>query len=204
MSLFEADEYQGKTFKDLSIETLHLEKKQFEQCVFEACIFKEAILKRCRFVECSFLNCDLSLSLWQGSSLSEVSFNQSNLSSINWTLLQWPVIKLCSPMYFDGCNLSYASFYSLTLRDLFLERCRAHECDFREAVLSQASFAETDLSRSLFTQTDLSGANFVDAINYYIDTKENVIKGATFSFPDVMNLLRSHEIKIVGYNDFSE
>lgn len=200
MSSFDESQYFDKIFKSLTIEQLHLDTKIFEQCVFEDCIFKEAQFNHCRFIECTFRACDLSLSVWKGASLSEVSFNQVNLTGVNWTLLNWPLVKLASPMYFDGCNLSYGSFYGLTLRDMFLERCKVHECDFREAVLAQASFAESDLSRSLFMHTDVREANFVDAINYYIDTKDNLIKGATFSFPDVLALLRCQNINIVGYD----
>lgn len=197
---FEADHFFDKTFEHLEIENLNLASKVFENCVFKKCIFRHAKFHHCRFNDCTFEQCDLGLSNWKSSALVEVSFNGGIITGVNWTELHWPLVKLASPLYFNNCNLSYGSFYGLSLPDLLVERCKAHECDFREAVLTQASFSETDLKGSLFMHTQLSHANFADALNYHIDTRENTIKSATFSFPEVIALLHCQEISIVGYD----
>jgi uncharacterized protein YjbI with pentapeptide repeats len=201
MAIFEASRYTDKVFENLDEPNLLLQKKEFENCRFKNVVFKEARFLNSRFNECTFVNCDFSLSQWTGSTLSEVSFDTVNLSGVNWTQLHWPLVRLHSPFYFDACNLSYNSFYGLSLPNLFIERSRVYESDFREATLTQASFAESDLQSSLFMHTNLSNANFVDAINYHIDTRENNIKGASFSLPDVMSLLKCQGIKIEGYDE---
>lgn len=192
--------YFEKKFEKLIHNELVIEGASFECCHFKQCEWKSALFSHCRFVECTFEHCHLSLSKWLASTMSEVSFNHCMLLGINWTELQWPLVKLTSPLYFESSNLSHSSFFGLELTELFLERCKVHEVDFRDAKLSYASFAESDLENSLFMHTELNKANFVDAFNYNIDTKENNIKDASFSFPEVVSLLRCQGIKIVGYD----
>ena len=89
----------------------------------------------------------------------------------------------------------------MELADLIIEDCKAHDVDFREANLNHASFVETDLQNSLFMHTNLKHANFTGAINYNIDIQANTITQASFSFPEVIALLNSLNIKINDWPD---
>ena len=113
--------------------------------------------------------------------------------------MSWPLVKLTSPLYFYESNLSHSSFFGLTLADLIIEGCKAHDVDFREANLNHASFVGTDLHNSLFMCTNLKHADFTNAINYNIDIHYNTLSKASFSFPDVIALLNHLDIKINGW-----
>jgi len=89
----------------------------------------------------------------------------------------------------------------MTLTGASLESCKAHEVDFRETDLSHANLAYTDFHKSLFIHTKLNSADFTEAVNYNIDIELNEIKKSKFSFPEVVSLLNSLEIDIVGLND---
>lgn len=198
MAVFKDNNYVNQTFTNLTLEKEHHDRLDFENCKFIQCKFVEAVFSHTRFTDCDFTSCDLSLAKFPGCKFSEVSFKNSKLIGINWTELNWPLIKLTSPLYFYSCNLSHSSFYGLELSNLLIEECKAHDIDFRDANLSHASFAESDLLNSLFLHTNLNSANFTNAINYTIDPNENRIKRARFSFPDVLTLLNYFDIIIEG------
>ena len=79
---------------------------------------------------------------------------------------------------------------------MVLRACKAHDVDFSECDLTESDFFETDFLDSRFNQTKLDRCDFRDAVNYSIDPLENSIVGASFSTPDVLNLLSLFDIKI--------
>ncbi|KTC89093.1 pentapeptide repeat-containing protein [Legionella cincinnatiensis] len=188
--------YIEQTFTQLNITKERIELITFENCQFKQCKFLETIFGNTKFIDCDFESCDLSLTKFPNCKFSEVSFNHSKLIGINWTELNWPLVKLTSPLYFYNSNVSHSSFYGLELSDLQMEECKSHEVDFREANLSHACFSGTDLLNSLFVHTNLTSADFTNAMNYSINPNENSIKNAHFSFPEVITLLNYFEIKI--------
>ena len=199
--VFDEKVYFDQTFSHITLEDGRLELIEFQNCRFKQCKFTAVIFSKIRFTECDFEHCDLSLSKFPGCKFSEVAFNDSKLIGINWTELNWPLVKLTSPIYFYNSNISHSSFYGLELTNLILENCKAHDIDFREANLSHASFVGTDLHNSLFMHTSLNHADFTEAINYIIDIQQNRLSRASFSLPDVIGLLTSLDIKIKGGPD---
>ena len=81
--------------------------------------------------------------------------------------------------------------------EVVIVECKAHDVDFREARLAEASFTYTDFAHSLFHNTDLSGADFTEATNYSIDIQANQIKHAKFSRLEAANLLTHLGIELV-------
>lgn len=199
MTVFNLNRYCDELFNQLTLEDTRIENIEFQNCQFKQCKFHGVTFSKVVFTECDFESCDLSLSKFPGCKFSEVSFKHSKLVGINWTELYWPLIKLTSPLYFYESNLSHSSFFGLSLADLILEGCKAHDVDFREANLNHASFVGTDLYNSLFTHSNLKHADFTDATNYSIDIQNNTITKAIFSFPDVIALLNHLDIKINGW-----
>ena len=199
VSIFEHTTYANQTFTKLILDEGRVENIDFQHCQFKQCKFTSVTFSKVTFTDCDFESCDLSLSKLPGCKFSEVSFKDSKLVGINWTELSWPLVKLASPLYFYGSNLSHSSFFSLPLADLIVEDCKAHDVDFREANLSHASFMGTDLQNSLFMHTNLKHADFTNATNYSIDIQSNTITQASFSLPDVLALLNSLDIKINGW-----
>jgi len=75
-------------------------------------------------------------------------------------------------------------------------KCNVKECYFLNTNLSSSDFSGSDLLLSEFNDCNLSKCDFSNATNYSFDLKKNVVKGAKFSVPEVMELLRYFEIEI--------
>ncbi len=128
----------------------------------------------------------------------DVVFDQSKLMGINWTKAKWPKVRLSSSINFYSCNISHSNFFGLSLLEINIQECKVHDTDFREADLSYSNLASSDFYQSLFIHSKLTSVDFSEAINYNIDITLNEVKKATFTFPDVINLLQHFEIKING------
>jgi uncharacterized protein YjbI with pentapeptide repeats len=102
-----------------------------------------------------------------------------------------------SPIKFYKSIVNDSSFYGLSLHDLVLEECKAHNVDFREGDFSHSNFSYTDLSGCFFGNTNLSAADFSEASNYDIDIYRNTITKAKFSRFEAVRLLDSLEIELV-------
>ncbi|NQY26347.1 MAG: pentapeptide repeat-containing protein [Piscirickettsiaceae bacterium] len=197
VDLDEKDEYWSENFKNLDFSGQEISSKEFDGCTFEKCNFSEATFKRCNFVDCEFINCNLSIVKMEYSTFSDVCFKDSKLIGINWTQAAWPGLIFTSPIKFYKSILNESSFYGLSLQDLVLEECKAHNVDFREGDFSNSNFTHTELSGSIFANTNLSGADFSEATDYDIDIYQNILKKAKFSRFEAIRLLDSLEIELV-------
>ena len=74
---------------------------------------------------------------------SDVVFEECKLIGIDWTKARWPNISLCSPIKFFKCILNDSIFMGLTLDEIVIEACKAHEVDFREGSFCDADFSFT-------------------------------------------------------------
>lgn len=173
-----------------------IEGKRFENCKFDHCQFDESTFLSCKFIDCEFIDCSLNNIKIINTSWNNVVFERCKMLGLNWTEARWPQIKLTCPIQFYTCDVSYSSFFALELVDIHIQECKAHDVDFREADLSSAYFISTDFLHSQFGKTNLSSADFSDAINYVFDPTQNNIKKATFSEPEVINLLHAFDIVI--------
>ena len=196
-SLSESSEFTDQTFAGLELVADRIAGKEFYDCKFTDCLFRESEILSCRFNDCTITRCDLSLARLNGTSFRQTEFVQSRLLGVDWTLVDWPKFLKKSPLAFRESVLDYGIFAGLTLHELKLQECRVKEADFSEADLTRVVFDETDLTDSRFWQTDLTAANFETASNYRIDVGLNKIKGARFSLPEAVSLLRSLDIKLV-------
>ena len=131
------------------------------------------------------------------SKYSDVCFRDSKLIGIDWTKVAWPKFIFDSPVKFYKSILNDCSFYGLSLQDLVLEECKAHNVDFREGNFSNSNFTYTDLSGSFFGNTNLSGVDFSEATDYDIDIYRNIIEKAKFSRFEAVSLLDSLDIELV-------
>lgn len=191
-------EYSNCHFEQLQMSEKQLEEFVFEDCKFTKCNFSETEFINCKFVDCEFFFCNLSTIKISRSTFINVAFEDSKVIGVNWSFAYWPQISLPSPIHFLRCDISLSSFFELSLAEMTLEGCKAHEVDFRESDFTSANFAYTDFLGSQFVRTKLIGADFTESINYQIDTELNNIKNAKFSFPEVVSLLNSLEIEIIG------
>lgn len=197
MDLAAKSEYWSETFKGLDLSGAELASIEFDGCTFEKCDFSEATFDHCNFVDCEFIGCNLSLLETGYSKFSDVSFRECKLIGINWTKVSWPRLIFTSPIKFYQSILNDCSFQGLSLQDLVMEECKAHNVDFREGDFSHSSFTYADLTGCLFNNTNLSGADFTDATGYDIDIHQNEIKKAKFSRFEAVRLLDCLEIELV-------
>ena len=197
MNLDEKSEYWSHTFKDLDCSHTEIDSKEFDGCTFIKCDFSEATFNRCNFVDCEFIDCNLSLVKIEYSKFSDVLFRESKLIGINWTKVAWPSLVFSSPIKFYKSIINDCIFFGLSLQEIVLEDCKAHDVDFREGDFSNGNFTYTDLAGSFFTNTNLSGADFSEATDYDINIYQNEIKRAKFSRYEAVGLLYSLEIELV-------
>lgn len=196
-TVFSSDsEFYEQNFSSFNCPSIIIEDKLFEGCRFIRANFSESQFIRCKFVECEFNNCNLSAVQFKDSSFNDIIFFESKVTGVNWTMLNWPHIRLSSPFQFYNCIISHSSFYSLELQELVIEGCIAHDVDFREADLRRANFKLTDFEKSQFVHTKLYAADFTEAHSYSIDPTQNDIRKAKFSLPDAIHLLDGFDIQI--------
>jgi len=197
VTLEKQNEYWSENFSNLDCSHTELSSKQFEGCTFKKCDFSDATFKRCNFVDCEFIACNLSNVKMAYSKFSDVCFRDSKLIGIDWTKVAWPRLMFSSPLKFYSSALNDCSFYGLSLQDLVLQECKAHNVDFREGDFSHSNFSDTDLSGCFFANTNLSGVDFSEATHYDINIARNIIKKAKFSRFEAVRLLDSLEIELV-------
>lgn len=188
--------YLNQTFDTEDFNQQVITEKEFDNCTFKNCNFTEAQLKKCKLIECTFSLCNLSNLHVNQSSFNDVFFEECKMVGINWTKAHWPIIKLSCPLRFNKCILNDSTFLGLSLREMLMTECKAHDVDFREADCFEANFSYTDFTHSLFNKTNLKKADFSESLNYQINVFENDVKGAKFSLPEAVNLLRGLEIEI--------
>ncbi len=190
------DVFVQEHFKELNLSNEKISTKEFDDCTFIGCNFSEATFYRCKFTECTFKNCNLSMVKVKSSAFFDVVFEESKVIGVNWTEAAWPTIKLSCPLKFYQCILNDSSFMGLSIREIIMIECKAHDIDLREADCTEADFGHTDFTNGLFNKTQLNKANFREATNYNINIFSNELKQAKFTLPEATNLLRSLDIEI--------
>ena len=84
----------------------------------------------------------------------------------------------------------------MTLTRFDFSDCRFGDCTFDDCRLAGADFRGVPLGRTQFSRCDLEKADFREATEYIIDPTTNRLRGARFSFPDVVALLNGFGLKI--------
>ena len=190
MSFSEETHYREK-FTGLSVTDETLNNRTFEECTFDTCSFINTKLARCRFLSCRFKDCTLSAVTPMDSRFIEVSFANCKVIGIDWTKTQQ-----FQDIAFKNCQLNFSNFRLMKIPKIIMPDCEVKDSDFGEADLSSGDFKNTDFEKTRFFKTNLTGADFKGARNYFIDIKNNNIKKAKFSYPDVLTLLNSLDIII--------
>ncbi|MCE0495458.1 pentapeptide repeat-containing protein [Vibrio salinus] len=195
--LSDNEQYFDVSFEKLEISDASYQGIEFEECQFTDCDFSGVRFAGCKFINCEFLKCNLSLFSLPNSRLFGVTFVESKLVGVNWTLAEWPIYHVDFELKFVRCILNDSSFFGLTLNELVMDECKLHDVDFREGDFTGSVMTLCDFTNSLFMHTNLQNADFSDSVSYAIDVLENRIKGATFSRYEALNLLESLGIELV-------
>ena len=106
----------------------------------------------------------------------------------------------CNPTLFSpdfkGCNLTMASFYGLTTKNLIFNGCTLVETDFTEADLTGVLFEHCNLQRAVFQQSILDKADFRTAEDFSLDPEKNKLAKAKFSRKNLLGLLKKYDIVV--------
>ncbi len=198
MSVLEdSQSYAGGRFTNLVITAETLGSVEWTDCTFERCSFVGCTFAGCRLINCRFLGCDLSNVRVPDCVFSDVTFERSKVIGVDWTQTRGPqATLLLLSLDFVESVLDYANFFGLPLRGVTIARCHAHAVDFSEADLSDAVCTGTDFQDSIFLHTNLERADFTGAANYAIDPTANSVRGARFSLPEAVALLRPFGVVI--------
>ena len=178
------------TSKDFSKQSL--EGQAFVNCTFENCHFKEANLNQASFSSCCFKCCDFSLTKIDNCRFQDCRFEESKIVGLEFFKCDTRLFSI----KMIGCVMQYCNFSDLNMKKTSFKGSKVCESHFTNVDLQQADFGKTDLSSTIFHNCNLFKANFIDAINYFIDPKNNNLKEAKFSFPEAISLLEALEIKV--------
>ena len=180
--------YQGETFANYDPGEL-LENAEFEDCVFDHCRWLGTRVQNCRFNACTFDHCNF---FRRGVQLYH---HERCLAA-----------EQCVPLHGVGraagqkrgvpavwqnqnCAFRYNDFSGMALNGFDWTGAELQQCTFDDTRLAGASFYGVRLGGTRFTRCDLQKADLRTAEEYAIDLETNKLKGARFSFPDVVRLL---------------
>jgi len=183
---------EGEDFNREDYTVRGLPYADYENCTFTGCNFSETDLAEVKFIECTFEGCDLSMAKLKGTAFQEVDFKTCKLLGLRFDECKDFLLSF----RFEGCILSYASFYKLKLKNTHFVDCKLEQVEFVETDLSNAVFQHCDLSLAVFERTILEGADLKTAYNFSIDPENNRIKKAKFSVQNIVGLLDKYGIVV--------
>jgi fluoroquinolone resistance protein len=183
--------YYKEKFTALSWEKEIADSIRFEECTFSECRLIECKFEKCVFIECKFEKSTVSAINPTGSRFLNPNFILCKVMGFDWA----KAAKL-QELNFNECHLDYSNFSSLQLPKIRMTKCSAKEARFVESDMSDGVFTDTDFQGSTFFKSNFSRADFRRAKNYEIDIKNNTLKKARFSMPEVLSLLYGLEIEI--------
>lgn len=188
--------FENECFENLKLEELTFDRYEFIDCKFINCTFDTCKINFCKFNGCSFVKCTVISLKSEYSAAQFAEFENCNLIGVNWSKLL-PDKRFAEPVKsFQNCRLKYNHFTRMNLLRFDFSDTEITDSMFAECTLTESNFKGCILNKTEFFQCDLKKSDFREASGYQIDVMTNKLKGARFSFPEVVNLLNSLEIKI--------
>lgn len=181
-----------ETYQNLKWADSPLEAGDYEACSFRNCDFSEAEINEINFIECEFSDCNLSNAELDDATFQEVGFKDCKLLGVQFEHAK----SFGFAVRFEQCQLNHASFFKVKLSQSSFLHCQLQEVDFTEADMRQTVVSYCDLADAIFENTQLGRADFRHSRNYSIDPDLNSIKGARFSLPEVVGLLKKYKLVI--------
>ena len=123
------------------------------------------------------------------------TFTNCAIIGVNWTYLQSGAISF--PIQkFEKCYLKYNDFEKMNFKKFDFQQSSLIDCIFANCDLSESNFKSCNLQNTEFSDCDLRKSDFRKSKGFKINLLNNRTKGAKFSYPDVINLFDSFDIKI--------
>ena len=173
-----------------------LQGQEYTDCTFTHCRRQDLRVENCSFVNCRFAGCQWSNVVFSFTQMREGRFENCAFRGIAWGGLQGKS-ALARPLAATrNCMFQYNDFSGMALAEYDFSSCEFRDCRFDSCKLTGADFRGVQLGESQFTRCALDKADFRDAQGYAIAPADNTLKGARFSFPDVVRLLDGTGIRI--------
>ncbi len=179
------EDYEDAYFEKIDLDSESLTEKNFQDCHFKNCRFSDCDFSYSVFRNCTFDNCDLAIIKVNSTGFSNCEFKECRLRGINFSdcngyqFYSNFVESIIGQCYFTEFDLKNKSFY----------KSRIQNSEFAKTILTGADFKEVEFTETMFSGCNLEKADFSRARGYTMHPGENKIKGAIFTYPDVVNLL---------------
>jgi fluoroquinolone resistance protein len=165
---------------------------EYDNCTFTGCNFESSNLTGIVFTHCRFVNCNMGNANIKSTAFKEVAFTECKLLGMNFGIAD----PFLFTVGFEKCNLQFASFFRMKMKQTKFISCNLREADFVEADLTAALFKDCELYGAVFENTILEKTDFRLAVNYAFDPEMNRIKKAKFSREGLHGLLHKYDISI--------
>jgi len=184
--------YNKESFKNLQFLEQDLRDREYTNCIFKKCNFSDCDFSDNLFIDCQFIACSLSNIKVNNCSFQGVIFEACKLLGIRFSTIDTFLNTWC----FKNSSLMICDFGDIEIKGTKFLKCELKEVDFINTNLMGADFTASSFESCKFHQTNLEKANFIAAINYYINPVDNKLKQAKFSYPEVLSLLDTFGIKV--------
>ena len=186
--------YEDQEFNQVTQGATELSDLKFVDCQFNNCRFEDLTLTNVQLQECSFSHCTIANVTTTFSAGRNLQFEQCNLIGISWGELVIDKYSLVIDRLTNSL-LKYNNFIGMELPNFSFTTNEILNSNFEDCNFQKAQFNGCELADTQFISDDLRRADFTAAHNYFVDLQTNRIEKASFSFPDVMGLLESLDIK---------
>ena len=183
-------EHVKEVFENISFCEREINADEFEDCVFKNCIFEEAFIGECGFYDCNFEGCTARELTVKNCRMRSCNFKDCALIGISWDCFTDSYGDYEEPFEkIEACTFKYNTFTKLNFTKMNFGKSIICESFFTDCLCKNADFSCCNLENTQFDECNLSGADFRNANGWVISLKRNTVKGASFSFPEVVNLL---------------
>lgn len=195
-TVFENQTYENEHFEGLHLSQEKFSSLNFTDCSFEDCVFEDCTLKDCSLNDCSFEGCRVVNPISQGTQVKYLSFSKCHLLGVQWQdflsagLIAAPLHRL------KNSSLRYHSFIDMNLKRFSFAGNLIADSLFENCQLAESSFKQCNLQNTRFIACDLKKADFRQALGYQVDIFQSKLKGAKFSLPEAVSLLKDLEIAL--------
>ena len=183
---------QSKTFKGQDYSETPFEKGEYEDCRFINCSFAQQDLSEVKFVDCVFEDADLSNANIRNTRFNDCSFLRCKMLGLAFDFCNAQIFSIKC----EDCALNHSIFYKMKLSNSEFINCEMREVDFAEAEMKGTVLVACNLGGAIFYSTNLEKADLRQSLNYNIDPDSNKLRGAKFTAPEVLSLLRKYGLKI--------
>jgi len=166
---------------------------EFSNYTFNECNLSQLDLTSKEFIDCTFLNCDLSMATIEHAVFTRAKFIGCKMIGLDFSRCS----KYVFSVSFSESILDFCFFHKNKMKKTMFKKCTMKEMTLIECELNESKFEDCDLDRTAFEKCNLEKCDLSTAYNYSIIPSENKIRNAKFSYPEIIGLLRHHNISVV-------